>query len=242
MPASNTDAQMLQRVGKRVSDAAAKYCRSHGAAKRVNFKWEFNLVNDNTPNAFCMPGGKVVFFTGILPITQSETGMAVVMAHEIAHAIANHGNERMSQGLAAQFGGMALNVALSQRPQETRNLFLQAYDVGSTLGVLRFSRLHESEADKMGLMFMAMAGYDPSEASSFWTRMSSLSGGQQPPQFLSTHPSHDTRIADIRKWLPEAMKYYNSSPNKTAAPANPAPNNNNQASPTKNNTTPTKRP
>jgi predicted Zn-dependent protease len=156
-----------------------------------------------------MPGGKVVVYTGILPITKDETGLAVVLGHEIAHAIAEHGNERMSQGLLQQLGGVALSVALKDEPETTRGLFLTAYGVGSTVAViLPFSRTQESEADHLGLIFMAMAGYDPHEAPAFWERMSASSKGGEPPEFLSTHPSNDTRINDIKNWIPEAMKYY----------------------------------
>lgn len=157
-----------------------------------------------------MPGGKVVVYTGILPITKDETGLAVVMGHEIAHAIAQHGAERMSQGLLQQLGGVALSVALADQPETTQNLFLTAYGVGTTLGViLPYSRTHESEADRLGLIFMSMAGYDPNAAVDFWTRMAAQKGGAAPPEFLSTHPSDETRIADIKKNLPEAMSYFN---------------------------------
>jgi predicted Zn-dependent protease len=156
-----------------------------------------------------MPGGKVVFYTGILPICETNEGIAVVMGHEIAHAIARHGNERMSQQLAIQAGGVALTVLLDEKPAYAQNLFLASYGVGSQIGQLAFSRQHESEADKMGLIFMAMAGYDPREAVDFWQRMSEQSGGQQPPEFLSTHPSHETRISDLENFLPEALEYYN---------------------------------
>jgi len=154
-----------------------------------------------------MPGGKVVVYTGILPVTQDEQSLAVVMGHEIAHAIARHGNERMSQGLALQLGGAALSVALSEKPALTRNIFLQSYGIGSTLGSLAYSRNHETEADKLGLVFMAMAGYDPQVAISFWERMAA-SGGQAPPEILSTHPSDATRISTLREFMPQAMKYY----------------------------------
>ena len=155
-----------------------------------------------------MPGGKVVVYTGILPVTKTQAGLAVVVGHEISHAIARHGNERMSQQMAVAMGGVALNVAMVNQPEETRNLFLGAYGAGSALGViLPYSRKHESEADKMGLVFMAMAGYDPHEAVSFWKRMAAQ-GGEKPPQFMSTHPSDEKRIADLQKFLPEAMKLY----------------------------------
>jgi len=203
------DAQMVKRVGERIAAATESYLKRKGASDRVKgYKWEFNLAEDKSVNAWCMPGGKVVFYTGILPFTKDEAGLAVVMGHEIAHAIARHGNERISQALSLQMGGLALDVALSQKPEETRNIFLAAYGVGSTVGVmLPFSRKHESEADEMGLMFMAMAGYDPERAISFWQGMKA--GGAQPPEFLSTHPSHDTRIKQIREdFLPGAKMLY----------------------------------
>jgi predicted Zn-dependent protease len=201
-------AALVKSVGNKIATAVESYLKKHGQSKRVkNFNWEFNLVKDETINAWCMPGGKVVFYTGILPITQDEAGLAVVMGHEIAHAIARHGNERMSQGLALQGGGMAVGVALSSKPEFTQDLFSQAYGLGSQLGMLKYSRMHESEADKMGLVFMAMAGYDPREAPEFWKRMSAM-GGQKPPEFLSTHPHDDTRIKDLNEYMDEALKHY----------------------------------
>ena len=205
---SGSNAEMVKRVGNKIAKQVEAYMKKHGHGNRVkDYKWEFNLVDDDLVNAWCMSGGKVVFYTGILPITKNETGLAVVMGHEIAHAIARHGNERMSQGLLVQAGGLGLSVSLSEKPELTRNLLLQSFGVGGTLGILKFSRMHESEADKMGLIFMAMAGYDPDEAVKFWQRMSEQ-GGQKPPEFLSTHPHDDTRIADIKAYLPEALKFY----------------------------------
>jgi predicted Zn-dependent protease len=155
-----------------------------------------------------MPGGKVVVYSGILPVTKDETGLAVVMGHEIAHAVADHGNERMSQGLLAQLGGAALDTALKQKPEQTRQLWMSVFGVGAQYGaLLPFSRIQESEADHLGLIFMALAGYDPHEAPSFWTRMSQK-GGQAPPEFMSTHPSDETRIRKITEGIPEAMTYY----------------------------------
>lgn len=201
---------MIKRVGGRIQKAVEQYARQKGWADRLQgYQWEFNLVESDQVNAWCMPGGKVVFYTGILPITKNETGVAVVMGHEVAHAVAEHGNERVSQGLLAEFGTLALAVALKDKPEQTRNLWLSAFGVGTQVGVLLpFSRSHESEADHMGLIFMAMAGYDPREAVSFWERMASKKGGSAPPEFLSTHPSDETRIADIKKHLPEALTYY----------------------------------
>jgi predicted Zn-dependent protease len=187
-----------------------QYLQQNNKADKLNgFAWEFHVVDDPAVNAWCMPGGKVVFYTGILPICKDETGVAVVMGHEVAHAIANHGGERMSQELALQTGMTGLQVALSQKPQQTQQIFMQAVGLGTQVGVmLPYSRLHESEADRMGLIFMAMAGYDPNAAVSFWQRMSASSGGAKPPEILSTHPSDTRRIKDLKAALPEALKYY----------------------------------
>ena len=172
------------------------------------FDWEFNLIDDpKTVNAWCMPGGKVAFYTGIMPICKDETGVAVVMGHEVAHAIANHGRERMSQQMIAQYGLGTLSAVLGQNPGAGKDLLMQAVGAGASVGMLKFSREHESEADHMGLIFMAMAGYDPNAAPAFWERMSS-GGGNEPPEFLSTHPSHSTRIEDLKGWIPQAMKHY----------------------------------
>jgi len=201
---------MVRRVGQRIANASDQFLRDNGMAAEVkNYKWEFNLIEeDSTVNAFCMPGGKVAVYTGILPVTKTETGLAVVMGHEVAHALANHGNERLSQGLMQQLGGVALEVALANKPQQTQSLAMMAYGVGSTVGVmLPYSRTHESEADHIGLILMAKAGYDPREAVPFWERMNNMGGGR-PPEFLSTHPAPERRIADIQKELPEALKYY----------------------------------
>lgn len=208
---NDTKTSMVQTVGSRIQSAVTTYMKSENQSKRIEgYKWEFNVVDDNVANAWAMPGGKVVVYTGLLPITQDATGLAVVMGHEIAHAIARHGNERMSQQMVAAVGGIGLAVALSDKPRETQNLFLAAYGVGSTLGILKYSRLHESEADKMGLIFMAMAGYNPDKAVDFWQRMKQT-GGANVPEFLSTHPSHDTRIKEINNFLPEARQYYAAS-------------------------------
>ena len=209
----STNAQQTQQVksvGNKIKTAVEAYFQQQGMSSELEgYSWEFNLVESPEANAWCMPGGKVVFYTGILPITKDETGLAVVMGHEVAHAIAEHGNERMSQGLLTQMGGMALAVALQEKPEQTQQLWMTAYGIGSQVGVmLPFSRLHESEADRLGLIFMAMAGYDPGKAVDFWQRMAEMKNGQAPPEFLSTHPSDDTRIRQIREWLPEAMKYY----------------------------------
>ncbi len=210
---SDPNAAMVQNVGSKIASAVETYMKGNkDLAERIKgYKWEFNLVNDNAANAWCMPGGKVVVYSGILPYTQDEEGLAFVMGHEIAHAVARHGNERMSQGLIAQMGGLALDVAMSQKSQETRQLFGAAYGLGATYGVmLPFSRTHESEADKLGLVFMAMAGYNPSNAGAFWQRMAK-SGGAKPPEIMSTHPSNERRIKDINAFMPKAMKYYKPS-------------------------------
>lgn len=206
---TGVNAENVKRVGERISKSVTDYMNSHGFSKRVaNYSWQFSVIDDPTINAWCMPGGKVAFYTGILPLCKDENGIAAVMGHEIAHAIARHGNERMSQGLLLQLGGVALDVATSTKPEETRQLFQLAYGVGANVGVmLPYSRKHESEADRMGLVFMAMAGYDPNQAPLFWERMSKL-GGSKPPMILSTHPSDEKRIIDLKKNMPEAMKYY----------------------------------
>lgn len=206
----NKDAEMVRRVGTRIAYAIGKYYEQQGKGDILNgYQWEFNLIDSKDVNAWCMPGGKVVVYTGLLPVTQNEAALAVVMGHEIAHAIARHGNERMSQGVMQQLGGVALSVAVANKPAETQNLFLQSYGIGSTvLGTLPFSRKQETEADKFGLIFSAMAGYNPNEAIPFWQRMAQVGGGQKPPEFLSTHPSDETRIANMQKFIPEAMKYY----------------------------------
>ncbi|MCS7013574.1 MAG: M48 family metallopeptidase [Chloroherpetonaceae bacterium] len=201
--------ELVRRVGKRIQNAVEQYFAEQGLSEELQgYEWEFNLVESSEVNAWCLPGGKVVFYTGILPITKDEEGLAVVMGHEIAHAIAEHGNERMSQGLLTQLGGVALDIALRDKPKETRQLFLVAFGVGAQIGVLLpFSRMQESEADRLGLIFMAMAGYDPRAALEFWKRMASQ-GGVKLPEFLSTHPSDETRIREIQAALPEALKYY----------------------------------
>ncbi len=206
--AGNADAAMVTRVGNRMSVAVQQYLASIGKQDLIaGYQWEFNLVNNNEVNAFCMPGGKVVVYSGIMPVAANEAGLAVIMGHEIAHAVARHGNERMSQGLIQEAGGVTLSALMSQKPQQAQQLFNTAYGVGSSLAVLKYSRTHESEADEMGLYFMAMAGYDPNEAISFWQRMAAK-GGQKPPEFLSTHPSDERRISQLQGWMPKAMGMY----------------------------------
>lgn len=209
VPATDARTKMVKRCGDRIAQAATAYLNDNKQGDRVKgFEWEFNLIDEPIVNAWCMPGGKVAFYTGILPVTADETGMAVVMGHEIAHAIARHGNERMSQGLALQGAGMTLEILTAQKPSMATDLFLQSFGIGSQLGMLAYSRTHETEADKMGLVFMAMAGYDPREAPKFWERMSAGSEGQAPPELLSTHPSDGKRIQDLENYMSEALKYY----------------------------------
>lgn len=202
--------EMLKRTGRNIQQSVERYARENNLEERLQgFEWEFTLIKEDAANAFCMPGGKVGVFTGILPIAKNETGLAVVLGHEIAHAIAEHGNERMSQALLIQLGGIALAQALQEEPEQTQALFLAAYGLGAQVGIqLPFSRLHEIEADKLGLIFMAMAGYNPQAAIGFWTRMQQASDTPQPPELLSTHPPYQERIRALRDFMPEAMKYY----------------------------------
>ena len=206
-----TQTRMVKKVGYQIQKAVEQYFADNGMSNKLTgYEWEFNLVDSEEVNAWCMPGGKVVFYTGILPVTKDEAGLAVVMGHEIAHAIAGHGSERMSQGMLAQLGGMALQTALEEKPDKTKQVWMTAFGLGTQFGVmLPFSRMHESEADHLGLIFMSMAGYDPAKAVEFWERMSAMKGGQAPPEFMSTHPADATRISNMKKLLPEAMNYYN---------------------------------
>jgi predicted Zn-dependent protease len=210
---SSKEATMVRNVGARMQNAVETYMRQNNLTEVTQgFKWEFNTVQDDQINAFCMPGGKVVVYTGIMPVAQTETGLAVVMGHEIAHAIAKHGNERTSQSLLANGLLQGGSVLVSTNPTLTRQIALQAAGVGTQLGLLKFSRDQESEADEIGLIFMAMAGYNPEEAVPFWQRMAAANkGGQAPPEFISTHPSNETRITRLQKLIPKAMKYYNGS-------------------------------
>ena len=201
----------VRRVGTRIVQAVEEYEKEHSEKNRfAGYQWEFTVVEDKQINAFAMPGGKVVVYTGILPVAQNDAGLAAVLGHEIAHVFAEHGSERMSQALLVQMGGMGLDVALQKQPEQTRSLFNAAYGLGSQVGILLpYSRVQESEADHLGLIFMAMAGYDPHEAVGFWHRMSAAGKGQaKPPEFLSTHPADATRIRNLENLVPEAMKYY----------------------------------
>ena len=204
--------QLVKTVGTRIQKSVEEYMAQNRLSDKLNgFQWEFNLIEDGTVNAWAMPGGKIVFYTGILPITQDEDGLAVVMGHEIAHVIAGHGNERMTQGLLAQAGRVALSVYMQDKPEASQQMMMAAYGAGAQVGVmLPFSRLHEREADRLGMIFMAMAGYDVNEAPKLWERMAAKGGGQAPPEFLSSHPSQQSRIEDTKAFIPEAMKYYKS--------------------------------
>ncbi|MBI4931203.1 MAG: M48 family metallopeptidase [Bacteroidetes bacterium] len=208
-PETDANAQLVKKVGKNIQAAVEKFMNANKKYKKriAGYNWQFNLVEEKTVNAWCMPGGKVVVYSGLLPVTQNETALAVVMGHEIAHAIARHGNERMSQQLALQVGAAAVSVAVSSQSAASQDIFNKSYGVASGLGALAYSRKHESEADKLGLVFMAMAGYDPHEAVAFWERMAKASKGGS-MAILSTHPSDEKRIEDIKKFLPKAMKYY----------------------------------
>lgn len=207
---NNRDAEMVRRVGQRVTNAVQSYYAGKGLSEALEgFKWEYNLVDDPAINAWCMPGGKIVVYTGLLPVTQNEAALAVVIGHEVSHAVFQHGNERMSQGLAQQLGGVALGVALANKPQQTQNLFSAVYGLGTSVGLLLpYARKHELEADRYGLIWTASAGYNPQEAIALWQRMEKAGSGNRPPEFLSTHPSEGTRIEQLRKYMPEAMKYY----------------------------------
>lgn len=205
----------VKRVGERIKESVEKYMAEMNMSDRLNgFNWEFNLVESEQVNAWCMPGGKVVIYTGILPVCKDENGLAVVMGHEIAHAIAGHGDERMSQSVLAMVGQVGLAVALRNKPRETQTAWMAAYGIGTQVGILLpFSRKQESEADEIGLMFSAYAGYNPQEAPQFWERMAATNRNA-PPEFLSTHPSSQTRINHLNSLIPKAMEFYNKSPYK----------------------------
>jgi len=207
----------LKEVGVRISKAVDTYMRANGMAKKADsYKWEFNLIEDKKVNAWAMPGGKVVFYTGIMPIAKNEDGIATIMGHEIAHAFARHGAERMSMGLLQQVGGVALALSTNNKSSKQQQIWMTAYGAGSGLGMLKFSRTHESEADKLGMVFMIMAGYNPHEAVNLWIRMSK-NGGKKSPEFLSTHPSDQTRIKDLKAWMPKAIQIANKyKPNSSS--------------------------
>jgi len=203
---NTAQANELKTIGNNIAGAVDRFMRTNNMLSEANsYKWEFNLINDETVNAWCMPGGKVVFYTGIMPICANTDGVAAVMGHEVAHAFAKHGQERMSSAQIQQLGGVA--VAVGTANNKNAQLWNMAYGIGSQLGMLKFSRTHETEADRLGLVFMIMAGYRGEEAVNVWVRMKAKkNGAQTPPEFLSTHPHDDTRIADLRAYLPEAKR------------------------------------
>lgn len=204
------EVQRLNRVGDRVIRAVEQYLADNGQSQLTQgYHWEVNLIEDDKViNAWAMPGGKIAFYSGIMKLFDTDDEVAVVMSHEIAHAIASHGGERMSQMLVAQLGGIGLEVALANKPQETRDMAQLAYGIGAQVGVLLpFSRTHESEADELGVYFMTMAGYDPQASIDFWQKMAALGGGA-PPEFLSTHPSNETRIKNLQRLVPLARQKY----------------------------------
>ena len=208
-----TQAKSVTNVGLRIKNAANNYYRGIGReADLANYQWEFNLIDDKQINAWCMPGGKVAVYTGIMPITKNDTGLAVVLGHEISHAIAGHGNERISQAMVAQYGGAILGGAISNN--QIAAIFQQAYPLGAQVALLKYGRSQELEADEMGLYLMAMAGYDPRESQPFWQRMEAASTGNRPPEFLSTHPNPDTRRADLERNMPKALEYYRAAGGK----------------------------
>ncbi len=203
------EARMLNDVGQKIATAAKRYLDANGFQGYLeDYEWEFSLIKDDeTVNAWAMPGGKIAFYTGIMPIAKHESGVAAIMAHEVAHALADHGAQRMSAAQLQQLGAVAGSIAVSGRSESTQQIFEQAYGVGTTVGVmLPFSRSHETEADRIGLTLMALAGYEPMEAANLWRRMQEASSGQEPPEFLSTHPSSDRRIQNIEKWASEAKE------------------------------------
>jgi predicted Zn-dependent protease len=219
------EAALVKTVGAKIVQAVEQYTKTQGIQDPfAGYKWEFNLIQDPNVNAFAMPGGKVVVYTGILPVTRDEAGLATVVGHEIAHVFADHGGERLSQQLLAQMGAVGLSAALSKQPEQTKSLFMSAYGLGSQVGVLLpFSRQQESEADHLGLIFMALAGYDPHAAVAFWQRMAAAGqGASKPPEFLSTHPADATRIQNLEKFMPEAMEYYHPAPGQAQGQAPPS--------------------
>lgn len=203
-----SDSDMITRVGQRIAVAAERWLDANGYQGYLeDYKWEYKLIESDQVNAWCMPGGKIAFYTGILPIAQNETGVAAIMGHEVAHALANHGQQRMSSGMLQQAGGVAVAVATGNESAENRAMWMQAYGLGSSVGLaLPFSRGHETEADKIGLYLMSIAGYNPDEAAELWKRMKANSGGQAPPEFLSTHPSNDSRIQNLQALVPKAKE------------------------------------
>jgi len=206
---TNRDAEMVKRVGTRIANAITSYYSSKGQSQELEgYKWEFNLVNDPQVNAWCMPGGKVVVYTGLLQVSQNEAALAVVLGHEITHAVAHHGNERMSQVTVAQGLEVAGNI-FTQNNSKANAIFSNVFAPTAQIGVLLpNSRKQEYEADHYGLIFAAMAGYNPQEAIPFWQRMSAAGGNSGTPEFLATHPSDENRIARLKEYMPEALSYY----------------------------------
>jgi predicted Zn-dependent protease len=199
------DAKKIETIGTKIKVASEKWLNANGHAGYLNdYRWEYKLVDSKEVNAWCMPGGKIVFYTGILPICKTDAGIACVMGHEVSHALANHGQQRMSAGLLQQLGGVGVAVATGNKSEETQQMAMTAYGLSTQLGgMLPFSRKHESEADQIGLLLMAIAGYNPDESVEFWQRMSASSNGQKPPEFMSTHPADETRIANLKALIPQ---------------------------------------
>lgn len=201
------DTDRVKNIGIKIKNAAELWLKDRGYSNYLKgYAWEYNLIEDKAANAWCMPGGKIVFYTGIMPICKTDEGIATVMGHEVAHALANHGQQRMSAGMLQQLGAVGLQAATGDKSEETQQIAMTAYGITTQYGgMLPFSRAHESEADMIGLTIMAIAGYNPSEAISFWERMAKV-GGKTPPEFLSTHPSNTTRIENIKKLIPKALE------------------------------------
>ena len=207
------EANRVKNVGAKIKNAAYAYYKSIGRESALSgYNWEFNLIQDAQLNAWCMPGGKVAFYTGILPVCKDDNGIAVVMGHEVSHALAGHGNERISQAMVAQYGGSLLGGTISNG--QWAGIFEKLYPVGAQVGLLAYGRKQESEADEMGLQLMAMAGYDPRNATAFWQRMQAASSGSKTPEFLSTHPNPANRIADLNADMPKALEYYKAAGGK----------------------------
>ena len=202
------DAMRVESVANKIKVASERWLTANGNIDYLkDYKWEYKLVDSKEVNAWCMPGGKIVVYTGILPITKDDAGLAAVLGHEVAHALANHGQQRMSAGLIQQAGGVAVAVATKDKSPEAQQAWMQAYGIGSQVGgMLPFSRSHETEADQIGLLLMTIAGYTPESAVQVWERMSAMSGGQNPPEFLSTHPSNQTRIDNLKSWIPQVKE------------------------------------
>ena len=213
---NNRDAEMVNRVGQRIVNAVYNYYRQNNIANELEgYQWETKLIQSDQANAWCMPGGKIVVYTGLLPISQNEAGLANVMGHEVSHALFGHTNERMSQSIAAQYGGSILDAFMANRTSSgMRQIFGAAVGVGSQLGIMAFGRNQELEADRYGMIWAAMAGYNPQEAINLCNRMNAKAQGNNPPEFLSTHPGPERRIEQLQKHLPEAMKYYKPMSNK----------------------------